>query len=106
MVRGGPAASVSAAAARALQRIDQHHQAGDVRACLQAMRALATEADEQPGLLQELGLRYTLLGRHADAERCYAQAVALRPADPSCLYNHATALLALGRLAEAESTLD
>lgn len=106
METGGPAAPVSAAAARALQRIDRHHQAGDAGACLQVMRALAAEADEQPALLQELGLRYTLLGQHADAERCYAQAVALRPADPSCLYNHATALLAVGRLADAESTLD
>jgi tetratricopeptide (TPR) repeat protein len=70
------------------------------------MHALATAAGAQPALLQELGLRYTLLGLFHEAERCYATALALRPGDPSCLYNHATTLIALGRMDAAEAALD
>jgi tetratricopeptide (TPR) repeat protein len=92
--------------AQALRQADGFHRSGDSAACIATLRALAAEAGRQPGLLSELGLRYTLLGLHVDAERCYAQAAALRPADAGCLYNHATALLALGRLDEAEAMLD
>lgn len=90
----------------ALRRIDQHHRSGQREACIAAMHALAGDAAGQAALLQELGLRYTLLGLHHEAEQCYAQARALQPDDPSGLYNHATALTALGRLDEAEATLD
>lgn len=90
----------------ALRRIDQHHRSGQREACIAAMRALAGDAAGQPALLQELGLRYTLLGLHHEAEQCYAQARTLQPDDPPSLYNHATALTALGRLDEAEATLD
>lgn len=93
-------------AADALRRIDQHHRSGQREACIAAMRALAGDATGQPALLQELGLRYTLLGLHHEAEQCYAQARARQPDDPPGLYNHATALTALGRLDEAEATLD
>jgi tetratricopeptide (TPR) repeat protein len=94
------------AAAEALRRIDAHHRAGDAAACITAMHALAAEAGGQPDVQQELGLRYTLLGLFHDAERCYALALGLHPNDPSCLYNHATTLIALGRLDEAEAALD
>ncbi|WP_233348276.1 sulfotransferase [Luteimonas sp. MC1572] len=94
------------AADAALRRIDAHHRAGEAGACIAAMHVLATEAGGQVDLLQELGLRYTLLGLFHDAERCYARALALRPGDPSSLYNHATTLIALGRLDEAEAALD
>jgi len=94
------------AAADALRRIDGHRQSGDAAACVAALHALAATAGGRPDLLQELGLRYTLLGLHAEAERCYAQAAALRPQDPGCLYNHATALIAMGDLATAETLLD
>ncbi|WP_457008700.1 sulfotransferase [Luteimonas sp. A537] len=97
---------MTAAAAEALRRIDGHHRSGFSAACTEAMHALSAEADDQPDLLQELGLRYTLLGLFHEAERCYATALALRPGDPACLYNHATTLLALGRMDEAEAALD
>ncbi|MGB3392782.1 MAG: tetratricopeptide repeat protein, partial [Stenotrophomonas sp.] len=92
--------------ADALRRIDRHHRSGQREACITAMHALAGDAAGQPALLQELGLRYTLLGLHHEAEQCYAQARALQPDDPPGLYNHATALIALGRLDAAEATLD
>ncbi|MCA0392564.1 MAG: sulfotransferase [Proteobacteria bacterium] len=106
MHAGEPVEGMDAAAADALRRIDLHHQSGERAACIAALHALAGGADRPSRLLQELGLRYTLLGLHAEAERCYARAVAARPDDLSGLYNHATALTALGRLDEAEALLD
>lgn len=103
---GGRVEAMDAAAVEALRRIDRHHQSGDSAACIAALHALAGDAARQPRLLQELGLRYTLLGLHVEAERCYAQAATLRPDDPAGLYNHATALIALGRLDDAEALLD
>lgn len=100
------AEGATAAAAQALRRIDGQHRAGDVAACIASMHALRDAAGEQPDVLQELGLRYTLLGLFADAERCHARAVALQPDVPGALYNHATSLIALGRLDEAETALD
>lgn len=94
------------AAAGALRRIDELHAQGDAAGCRQALHILATDAAQEPTVLQELGLRFTMLGLHLEAERCYAQAAALRPADPAHLYNHATSLVALGRLEDAENLLD
>jgi len=105
MRTGGPA-DVSAHAADTLRRADGEHAAGRTAACIATLHALAGEAGSDAGLLQELGLRYTLLGLHIEAERCYARAVALRPDEPSALYNHATALTALGQLDDAEALLD
>ena len=101
-----PAGPTTTAAADALRRIDEYHQSGDAAACVAALDALASDATSQPDLLQELGLRYTLLGLHVEAERCYAQATSLRPSDSATLYNHATALIALGQLEDAEAALD
>lgn len=92
--------------AATLQLIDRLHASGNVAGCVDELRKLATVSTDQPGLLQELGLRYTLLGMHAEAEACYAQAATLQPHDPDCLYNHATALIALGKLDAAEAVLD
>ncbi|MCW5581015.1 MAG: sulfotransferase [Luteimonas sp.] len=97
---------MATAAADALRRIDRHHRSGETGDCIRALHALASAADGQPALLQEIGLRYTLLGLHRAAGRCYARAAALQPDDPATLYNHATALLALGRIDEAEAALD
>lgn len=96
----------SADAAAALRRIDGLHGQGDSAGCRAALLALAADAGPDPALLSELGLRFTLLGLHDEAERCYAQARTLRADDPRDLYNHATALTALGRLGEAEAALD
>src|SRR3546814_14925016 len=78
----------------------------DARACVASMHALHDEAGGQPDVLQELGLRYTLLGLFADAERCHARAVELQSDAPCALYQHANTLIALGRLDEAEADLD
>lgn len=71
------------------------------------LRTLDADGDAWPArLLQDVAQRYTLLGLHHDAERCQARASARQPDDPRFLYNHATSLIALGRLDEAEAVLD
>lgn len=93
-------------AARML-RIDLLHEQGAQAACLDALQALAAEADAHPPrLLQDLAQRYAMLGRHVEAEACHARALRMRKDDPRFIYNHATSLIALGRLAEAEAALD
>ena len=88
-------------------RIDLLHEQGAQAACLDALDALAAEADAHPPrLLQDLAQRYTMLGRHVEAEACHARALRMRQDDPQFIYNHATSLIALGRLAEAEAALD
>ena len=61
MHAGGPVEGMHAAAVEALRQIDRHHQSGDSAACVAALHALASEADQRPRLLQELGAGYTLL---------------------------------------------
>ena len=93
--------------ARSMERADRLRQAGEDAACIAELRALqAALGPDQARLLQEIGQRFTSLGLHAEAEACFARALAAAPADPEYLYNHATALIALGRLDEAEAALD
>lgn len=88
-------------------RIDLLHEQGARAACLDALHALAADAESHPPrLLQDLAQRYAMLGHHVEAERCHARALLLRKDDPQFIYNHATSLIALGRLAEAEAALD
>lgn len=93
-------------AAYALRQIDRFHQAGDRAQSLEELNALMGAATGNAQVLAEIGLRYTLLGLHAEAERCYAQTSQLTPKDPGALYNHATALIAMGQLGAAEALLD
>lgn len=88
-------------------RIDLLHEQGAQSACLDALHALAAEADAHPPrLLQDVAQRYAMLGQHVEAERCHARALRMRQDDPQFIYNHATSLIALGRLVEAETALD
>ena len=87
-------------------RAELQLQRGATAAGIDTLLALADDAQDSPQLLQDIARHLTALGRHVDAERCCARALALRPDDPGHLYNHATALIALGRLDAAEAALD
>ncbi|MEO8366708.1 MAG: sulfotransferase [Pseudoxanthomonas sp.] len=88
-------------------RADLLHEQGAHGDCLDALHALAADADAHPPrLLQDLAQRYAMLGHHLEAERCHARALLVRNDDPQFIYNHATSLIALGRLVEAEAALD
>lgn len=79
---------------------------GRVGDALARLASLETRSGDDARLLQHLGEHYTHCGRPADAARCYRRAAALTPDDPRVLYNLATALIALGQTAEAETLLD
>ena len=75
--------------------------------CLDAIRALITDSvGYQATLLQDIAQRCTMLGLHVEAENMQSRSLALQPENPAFLYNHATSLIALGRLGEAEAALD
>lgn len=87
--------------------VDLLQQQGEHSACVDALNALARDSDgASAALLQDIAQRYTMLGMHIEAERFQRRSLALQPDNPACLYNHATALIALGRLDEAEAALD
>ncbi len=93
-------------ALRMLQ-VDLLHECGEQSACVDAVKALARDSDGYPAvLLQDIAQRCTMLGLHVEAERLQARSLALQPGNPAYRYNHATALIALGRLGEAEAALD
>ncbi|MGB4859165.1 MAG: sulfotransferase [Dokdonella sp.] len=74
---------------------------------LALLRALAADGDKHPPrLLQDVAQRYTMLGLHNQAEHCHARALVQQPDNPQFVYNHATSLIALGWLEQAEAALD
>ena len=81
-------------------------QSGNTSDGLAAVHQIERDAQNNHRLLQHLAQLYTHANRHVEAQRCYARAVALQPSDPQCLYNLATAEIALGRLEPAEKLLD
>lgn len=84
----------------ALVQNGQRREAGDILARLEQ------GAGGDAALLDRIGTIHSHGNQHQDAERCYGQAVRLRPDHQPYRYNHATALMALGRMAEAEQALD
>ncbi len=92
-------------AARMLQ-VEIDLLAGRTTAGLARLRALAAEPQTQGRLLQDVGRLLTHLNLHAEAEQCFARGAGMAPTDPEVLYNWATALTAIGRLEDAERTLD
>lgn len=80
-------------------RIDALLQLGRNEEALANLRVLQARPDiRHARLLQDIAQRLTALGQHVDAECCQARARALQPADPGAIYNHATSLIALGKL--------
>ncbi|HQX33070.1 MAG TPA: sulfotransferase [Dokdonella sp.] len=87
--------------------VDLLHASGRQQACVETLQALEAEAARHPPrLLQDVAQRYTVLGMHAEAERCQRASRQREPGNAAIIYNHATALIALGKLNEAEAALD
>ena len=81
-------------------------QNGQRKDAIALLQGLADAAGLPPALVQDIGQHFTTLGLHAQAERCYARVCALQPDNPQALYNHASALIALGQLTAAEAAFD
>ena len=87
--------------------VDLLHASGRQQACIENLQALEAEASRHPPrLLQDIAQRYTVLGLHVEAERCQRASRQREPDNAAIIYNHATALIALGKLDEAETALD
>lgn len=79
---------------------------GEVLRARQGIAALAVQAGDDARQLHEAAQLFMQIGDPALADDLYRRAVALDPACTAYRYNHATALIALGRMAEAEAALD
>lgn len=87
-----------------LQQIEALLEKGEIAQGVVELKALAAAVPADVRSLSQMGQLFTYLNLHADAERCYQQALALQPGAAQ-LYNWATSLIALGRLEEAERAL-
>ena len=82
-------------------------EAGDQAECIILLAGMAAGTHAHSAeLMQDIAQRYTMLGMHVEAEQCQSRSCASKPDKAEYLYNHATALIALGRLDEAEALLD
>lgn len=79
---------------------------GHVREAIDLLDGLEPGASADSLLLQQIGELYTQCSQFGKANRCYRQAVKLRPADAPALYNLAASCIALGQLEQAEQLLD
>lgn len=70
------------------------------------LRELERTAGEDAARLCRIAEYYAHCARHADAHRCYRRAAALRPDSADILFSLASSQVAIGRLAEAERSLD
>jgi tetratricopeptide (TPR) repeat protein len=89
-----------------LRQIEALLEQGNVAEGVGQLKALAATGLRDVRSLSHVGQLFTYLNLHTDAERCYQQALRLQPDGAQALYNWATSLIALGRLAEAEQALD
>lgn len=88
-----------------LQQIEALLEKGRIAEGVVELRTLAAQSPRDGPVLSQMGQLFTFLNLHAEAERCYEQALQLRPDSPQHLYNWATALIAIGRLDQAEQAL-
>ena len=80
--------------------------AGDVAAARRQLSEHGAAAGDAPATLRRRVEFHTHLGQHEAAERAARALVSLRPDDTEARYALASALIAIGRLGEAEALLD
>lgn len=81
-------------------------ESGDVVAARRQLDAVAGTVGTDARLAHDVAQLYMRLNQPALAADFYARAVALDPARTAYRYNQSTALIALGRMEEAETALD
>ncbi|MGH8234472.1 MAG: sulfotransferase [Rhodanobacteraceae bacterium] len=79
---------------------------GDLAAARHELDAIAVSVGPQAALAHDVAQLYMRLSEPERAADFYARAVALEPAHVAYRYNQSTALIALGRMEEAEAALD
>jgi tetratricopeptide (TPR) repeat protein len=99
---GAPPASAHAL----LREAELSVQSGKIAQGLSQLRSLRDLCGDDSAMLQHVAQLFTRLNLHGEAERWYRRAVELTPGNPQYIYNLATAVIAMGRMDEAEDLLD
>ncbi|WP_138380333.1 tetratricopeptide repeat-containing sulfotransferase family protein [Luteithermobacter gelatinilyticus] len=95
-----------------LQEIDALIHCGRIDAALECLERLEKESLSggkdvpPPMMLQHLAEFYTMCHAYEKAESCYRRAVEAEPDNAKFLYNLASAVIAVGRMEEAEQLLN
>lgn len=101
-----PPVAANAVVQSSLARVDSLLLQGDVVAARHELDAVAASVDAEARLAHDVAQWYMRLNEPGVADQWYARAVALDPSRAAYRYNRATALIALGRMEEAEAALD
>lgn len=86
--------------------IEARMHAGDVAGARAALAAVEDAAGPDSGTWRRLAEFHTHLNQHEQAANCAIRVAALKPYDEQAAYAKASALIAVGRMEEAEALLD
>jgi tetratricopeptide (TPR) repeat protein len=86
--------------------IEARMHAGDVAGARSRLTDIEETAGADSGAWRRLAEFHTHLNQHEQAATCAIRVAALKPYDAQAAYAKATALIAVGRMAEAEEILD
>ncbi len=87
-------------------KVEKLLRLGKLDEALMGLNSLPDSLPNKPTLLNNAGLALRVKQRYPEAERCYRQALALRPGAPSLLFNLAVVVHDLGRDEEALRHVD
>ena len=88
------------------QKIDALIHCGRIGDALDNLQLLTDKSNLSPLMLQNVGEFYTLCHSYENAAKSYRRALAAEPTNTAFIYNLATAVIALGRMEEAEDLLN
>ncbi len=86
--------------------IEARMHAGDVAGARSRLTDIESSAGADSGAWRRLAEFHTHLNQHAQAATCAIRVATLKPYDAQAAYAKANALIAVGRMAEAEEILD
>jgi len=86
--------------------IEARMHAGDVAGARSRLDDIESSAGADSGAWRRLAEFHTHLNQHAQAATCAIRVATLKPYDGQAAYAKASALIAIGRMAEAEEILD
>ena len=86
--------------------IEARMNAGDIAGARASLTAVEEGAGADSGTWRRLAEFHTNLNQHEQAATCAIRVATLKPYDAHAVYNKASALIAVGRMEEAETLLD
>ena len=86
--------------------IEARLHTGDVAGARAALNAIESDAGADSGTWRRLAEIHTHLGQHDHAATCAIRVATLKPYDAQAAYSKASALVAIGRMEDAEALLD